>query len=121
MRNFLIYLNKFRIMAKENRISQVLLDYSSSIQNVIDQHELEDVSENLIMDYITELHNKGIDLSSRDPEKEVFTFYAYYEKYKNYLILNGENSFVLLCTSLEVGKIDDYIPPDDSIELDDSE
>lgn len=95
------------IMGKSNnRVDQVLLDYSTAIQNVIDTHELDDLSEALIMDYITELYNKDFDLFNRDPETEVFTFYAYYDKYIKYLELNGEDSFIKLIVQLEIDKLE---------------
>lgn len=82
-----------------------LLQYSDNICEFIHCHEMEDKDNNLILDYIETLYKKGVDLSMRDCEKEIYIFYAYHKKYNKILTLHGEDKFIDIITDTEIFKM----------------
>ena len=82
-----------------------LLQFSDDICDFINCHELEDKDNGLILDYIEMLYNKGVDLSLRDYEKEIYTFYGYHKKYNKILALLGEDKFIDIITDTEIFKM----------------
>lgn len=88
----------------ENRKNTILQEFSDEVFEFIIDNKLEDKSENLIFDYIAMLYKKGIDLTKRDAEKEVYVFYDYHNKLLTILNELGEEKFLDLITDEEIIK-----------------
>ena len=83
-----------------------LIQFATDICEFIHFNDyLEDKDNNLIMDYVEALYNKGVDLRERDYEKEIYIFYNYHDKYNVMLHQLGEEEFIDIITSAEIFKM----------------
>lgn len=92
----------------ENK-SLLLMSFTDKVYDFISDHKLEDRGANLIYDYIEELHTRGVDLSKRDVEKEIYIFYNYHSMFNDVLPELGEEKFIDIITNEEISKIEDEL------------
>lgn len=85
--------------------TKLLKEFTDKISEFIEFNEMEDKDCGLIMDYVTMLAQRGVDLNERDFEKEIYIFYNYHKKYNNILSTLGEDKFVDIITTAEVFKL----------------
>jgi len=88
-------------MGKRN---PVLDKFATDVCEYIYSNDLDDMSDNLILDYIEGLYNKGVKLDQRDVEKEIYIFYHYHTKYNGLLLEIGEDKFIDIITDAEIEK-----------------